>query len=192
VVAAGEAVLRAGISGVLSLADSPLVVLREASSVEETCEAVRRLEPDVVLAGGSLMLEAIARLSSLRPAQAIVAIVRSHDVAAVDEALRAGATACAEIHADSASLAAVVAEAASGRTVIPRRTEWGSGTALRLSAREQQVLGLVEEGLTDRSIAMRLGVSVKTVEKHVGSLLRKTGARSRVEVLAMSLQQGRI
>jgi DNA-binding NarL/FixJ family response regulator len=42
----------------------------------------------------------------------------------------------------------------------------------------------VSEGLADRMIATRLSIAVKTVEKHVGAVLRKTGARGRAELIA--------
>ena len=48
-----------------------------------------------------------------------------------------------------------------------------------MTAREREVRGLVAQGLTDRQIASALRISAKTVEKHVGSLLRKTGASNR-------------
>jgi DNA-binding NarL/FixJ family response regulator len=48
-----------------------------------------------------------------------------------------------------------------------------------LTARETQVLAMVALGLGDREIARRLVLSPKTVEKHVGSAIRKTGSASR-------------
>src|SRR5690606_14124357 len=48
-----------------------------------------------------------------------------------------------------------------------------------LKAREREVRALVAKGLADKQIATALGISVKTVEKHVGSLLRKTGSSNR-------------
>ena len=48
-----------------------------------------------------------------------------------------------------------------------------------LTGREQQVGDLVVRGLADKQIAARLGISAKTVEKHVGSMLRKTGSANR-------------
>ena len=50
-----------------------------------------------------------------------------------------------------------------------------------LSEREREVLSLLERGLPDRQIADALSISVKTVEKHVGAILRKTGAQNRTE-----------
>jgi DNA-binding CsgD family transcriptional regulator/tetratricopeptide (TPR) repeat protein len=54
-----------------------------------------------------------------------------------------------------------------------------------VTAREAEVLGLVATGLANKQIAGRLHLSVRTVEKHVESLLRKSGARSRAQLVAM-------
>jgi DNA-binding CsgD family transcriptional regulator len=54
--------------------------------------------------------------------------------------------------------------------------------AVPLTAREREVCVLVETGLPDKRIALELGISAKTVEKHVGTILRKTGACNRTEL----------
>jgi len=51
------------------------------------------------------------------------------------------------------------------------------------------VLVLVAEGLANKEIAARLHVSPRTVEKHVESLLRKAGARSRTQLVAITGRQ---
>lgn len=51
--------------------------------------------------------------------------------------------------------------------------------AVRLSGRERQVLALVTEGCTDRAIAHRLGVSVRTVHKHLEHAYAKLGVNDR-------------
>ena len=48
------------------------------------------------------------------------------------------------------------------------------------------MLGLIAEGLSNKEIAARLYLSPRTVEKHVESLLRKTGARSRTQLLTIA------
>ncbi len=63
----------------------------------------------------------------------------------------------------------------------PGRWSW-----LGVTAREADVLMLVAEGLANREIAARLHVSPRTVEKHVESLLRKAGARSRTQLVAIA------
>ena len=62
----------------------------------------------------------------------------------------------------------------------------GEGTATRgegwdLSSREEEVLRLLADGLTDREIADRLVISPRTVETHVGNVLRKLGVRNRAQ-----------
>ena len=53
-----------------------------------------------------------------------------------------------------------------------------------ISAREREVLALLAQGLTDREIGERLGISPRTVETHVGSLLSKLGVRNRAQAAA--------
>ena len=55
-------------------------------------------------------------------------------------------------------------------------------SSLGVTPRETEVLDLVTAGLPNKDIATRLHVSHRTVEKHIESLLRKTGARSRTQL----------
>ena len=57
-----------------------------------------------------------------------------------------------------------------------------------LTRREGEVLELLAEGLTDREIARMLSLSPRTVEKHVGSILRKTSVKTRHQA-AMRFQE---
>jgi DNA-binding CsgD family transcriptional regulator len=77
------------------------------------------------------------------------------------------------------ALAARCAELLGGRP--PSR--W---TGLGITAREADVLLLVAEGLANKEIAARLYLSPRTVEKHVESLMRKAGARSRTQLVAIA------
>jgi DNA-binding CsgD family transcriptional regulator len=58
------------------------------------------------------------------------------------------------------------------------------------TAREQQVAGLLASGSSDRMVAKALAISPKTVEKHVGALLRKTGTTSRTAAVVRALGRG--
>jgi len=56
-------------------------------------------------------------------------------------------------------------------------------TALQLSRREREVFALVVQGRTNKEIASQLGISESTAKFHVSSILKKSGARSRVDVV---------
>jgi DNA-binding CsgD family transcriptional regulator len=83
--------------------------------------------------------------------------------------------------------------AAHGIERLARRCEARLGSAvpaswasLGVTTREADVLRLVAEGLANKEIASRLYLSPRTIEKHVESLLRKTGARSRTQLVALA------
>jgi DNA-binding CsgD family transcriptional regulator len=58
------------------------------------------------------------------------------------------------------------------------------------SPREHQVLGLAAQGLTNKEIAYRLGISERTVQFHMNSVFNKTGTSSRTEAVALGLSRG--
>lgn len=58
------------------------------------------------------------------------------------------------------------------------------------SSRELQVLSLAAEGLTNKEIAYRLGLSDRTIQFHMNSVFDKTGATSRTEAVAIAAQHG--
>jgi DNA-binding NarL/FixJ family response regulator len=134
--------------------------------------------------------------SALLAADARLAVVGFSETGAderVASAIRAGARGCIDVGADGAELARAVVAAARGQAIL-------SGPALRqlhrglrahsaeppLTERERQVRSLMEQGLSDKLIAERLVLSVKTVEKHAGAVLRKTGARNRTVLAALA------
>jgi DNA-binding NarL/FixJ family response regulator len=59
-----------------------------------------------------------------------------------------------------------------------------------LTPREQEVLNLLAQGLLNKEIAVRLGITQRTVKFHVSSLLGKLGAGNRTEALAIAAQHG--
>ena len=60
----------------------------------------------------------------------------------------------------------------------------------QLSARELEILMQVAQGLTNQAIAQTLCLSVKTVDSHVANLLKKTGQKSRTQLLAYAHEHG--
>ena len=64
-----------------------------------------------------------------------------------------------------------------GRTLPP------AGPGAALTEREEEVLALIEQGLSNKQIGERLFISAKTASVHVSSILRKVGASSRTEAV---------
>jgi DNA-binding NarL/FixJ family response regulator len=73
---------------------------------------------------------------------------------------------------------------------LPERRPARPAVPSPLTSRENEVLRLLAGGLSDREMAAQLVVSPKTVEKHVGAVLRKTGAPSRTAAVMRALERG--
>lgn len=104
------------------------------------------------------------------------AALRSESVGSLQEAIAAANALGAGLITGQARVFAERAGLSLGGA--PGRLEAGS---VELTAREQQVLDLIAEGLTNRQIGERLFISVKTASVHVSAILRKLGASSRTE-----------
>ena len=107
--------------------------------------------------------------------------------------MRAGARGCVDAGVDGPELARAVVAAGRGQAVLSgpalrqlHRGLQGNGQHAALTDREREVRKLMELGLPDKLIAEQLVLSVKTVEKHAGAVLRKTGARNRTELAALA------
>ena len=59
-----------------------------------------------------------------------------------------------------------------------------------LSPREQEVLSLLSEGLSNRDVATRLGISRHTAKFHVNAILDKLGATTRTEAVVLAARSG--
>ena len=90
---------------------------------------------------------------------------------------------------------ATAAEPEAGRR--PARSAWEAGRKAgereeALSAREQEIVDLLAEGLTTEEIASRLVISSATVRTHVRNARQKLGAHTRAQAVAKALRQGEI
>ena len=95
--------------------------------------------------------------------------------------------------AGAAELRAAVAAAAHGLAAFPAGlTSRGAGEAEPLTSREREVLELLGQGLSNRRIARRLGISEHTAKFHVASVLAKLGVSSRTEAVGLGLRRGLI
>jgi two-component system nitrate/nitrite response regulator NarL len=98
-----------------------------------------------------------------------------------------------------AELRAATAAAAQGFTVVPSallgspaRERELEASPESLTPREGEVLDLLAQGLTNRQIAERLGISEHTAKFHVASIAAKLGASSRTEAVSLGVRRGLI
>jgi len=187
-VAAGRPLLRAGTARLLSGHEPGIEVVGEVATAEQALEACRDLRPDVVLADLSLVTDL---LLSHDPGLAVVGLCEIGDEKLVAGAIRAGARGCVDMGADGQELLRAVSAAGRGQAILsgPVLKQLHRGLAETepvLTGRERQVRSMMEQGLPDKLIAEQLVLSVKTVEKHAGAVLRKTGARNRTELAALA------
>jgi D-alanyl-D-alanine carboxypeptidase/D-alanyl-D-alanine-endopeptidase (penicillin-binding protein 4) len=130
--------------------------------------------------------------SELRQAAALGApvIVLAERVGAEDRLVAAqlGAQALLAKNATLAelmvSIRRAVAKGADERGILPR------GTRYELTPRQREVLGLIVEGLDNREIAVRLGISERTARAHVSAVLQRLGASNRTQAAVAAVQKG--
>jgi signal transduction histidine kinase/DNA-binding NarL/FixJ family response regulator len=184
-----RAVVRAGLVRLLGNVEAQIQVVGEVGDARDVVDAVRVLEPDVVLI--ELRMPGLdgARLTSYvrasDPDVAVLLMADDDSDGLLREAISAGARGCVTPDIDGPGLARAVLASAHGDVQLSenallqfaRRREGPAGE--QLTGRERQVRALVERGLQDKQIAAQLGISTKTVEKHVGAVLRKTHSPNR-------------
>ena len=190
-----QPVTRAGLARLLAGVEPGIQVVAEIDSAGPLLDAYRLLRPDVVLVdaylGGLDGAECTRRLVAEDPGVAVILLHANARDALIDQALRAGARGCVGTEVDGPELARVVLAAVDGSITLSASVRDGRHPPPvdppelpTLTARQHEVRDLLERGLRDKQIAERLQISVKTVEKHVGAILRKTRASSRTEVAA--------
>jgi len=113
---------------------------------------------------------------------------------AARERLRARMEGVADIVGEHPTLAAARADAIDADAiVVPHRSLVSDASAPEpLTARETQVLELMAEGLPNKSIAARLGISDQTVKFHVASIAGKLGAANRTDAVRLAVRRGLI
>ena len=72
------------------------------------------------------------------------------------------------------------------------RASLATASPEELTEREQEVLGMLAEGLSNKEISSRLSISTHTVKFHISSILGKLGATSRTEAVSIGIRSGRV
>jgi DNA-binding NarL/FixJ family response regulator len=179
-------------------------VCAEAANGPEAIALAAATEPDMAILDYSMpgmsgidTMKAIAQTAS-KPK---VLIYTAHPTQAVlEEALKAGARGfLAKSDTESHLLAAIAAVRAdrpyfSACVTSEMRATFGAGLGPRpeLTRRETEIVRLVAEGLSNKEIAWRLTLSVKTVETHRANAMRKVDARSCAELVKFAIRHGMV
>lgn len=188
-------------------AQPDMEVVGEAENGREAVQRAQQLAPDVLVMDVSMPelngLKATQQIRELCPAVRVLTLTRHTDDGYLQELLRAGASGYVlKQSASSELLHAIRAVAAGSQYLDPAITEKvtagytsrvarlrGEG-AKELTERETEVLRLIAWGHSNKEIAARLDLSVKTVEVHKANAMRKLGIASRIDIVRYALLQG--
>jgi DNA-binding NarL/FixJ family response regulator len=188
-------------AGVRAELEGLVDVAGEAATVEEAVREILERKPDVVVldvhmpAGGGI--EIIRRVAATRAAQRFLALSVSDAPEDVIAIIRAGARGYVTKTITGAELAAAIRRVADGDAVFSPRLAgfvldaFAAGGEVpptvdpeldQLTPREREVLRHLARGYLYKEIALRLGISAKTVEAHVSAVLRKLQLSNRHEL----------
>jgi NarL family two-component system response regulator LiaR len=200
-----HSMVRRGLATILKITPD-LQLVGEASNGREAVEVCGRVQPNVVLMdlvmpemSGAAATDAIRKQW---PEVQVIALTSFQEKELVREVLQAGAIGYLLKNVSADDLTAAIREAHAGRSTLapeaiqaliqaepaPRIPEEDLAAAFDLTPREQEVLALMVEGLSNPDIAERLVVSRSTAKAHVSNILSKMGVSNRAEAIALALQ----
>ena len=201
-------IVRAGLR-MLFIAEPDMDVVGEVGSGEEALQAVRELNPDVVLMDvvmpGLSGIEATRRLKKANPSVEVLALTMHEDEQYFFEMLSAGAAGYVPKRAAPDDLVSAIRVVSQGNAFLYptvakllvkdflERTEAGTTPATQeLTPRESEVLTYIAEGFTNREIAEALVISIKTVDRHRENIMHKLNLHNRVELVKYAIEKGLI
>ncbi len=194
---------RKGVSDLIGMEPS-LSMIGEAASGEEGLILARELKPDLILLDLNMKgMDGIETLKAIKQAdldtRVIMLTVSDHEEDVV-AALRAGADGYLLKDVEPEDTLDYLRQAAAGKMAISERltallahalcNETSRPSSLNkagLTARENQILKLIAQGLSNKMIARKLDITEGTVKVHVKHLLKKLNLRSRVEVAVWAI-----
>jgi DNA-binding NarL/FixJ family response regulator len=148
----------------------------------------------------------IAEISSKAPKVRVVLIDMDNDSEVFLDCVRAGAVGYLLKDASAADVISGVRAVAQGQAVCPSQLslslfhtvahQWTSTPSARiklefgLTRRQQQLVPLIAQGLTNKEIASQLNLSEQTIKNHIHRMLRRVGASDRLQVIDMARYRG--
>jgi two-component system, NarL family, response regulator NreC len=191
-------------SGLRLLLDSEpgIEVVAEAGDVPSALAEAERHQPDVLVLDlhmpGEPSLPAIPLLHERSPGTRVVVLTAQRDPSFAGEAMRLGTAGYVPKEAAGRQLVRAIRMAAEGGTYLEPRlgarlaadTAAAKRSAPDLTERELEVLRLIARGHTNREIAERLFLSVRTVEGHRARIQRRLGRSRRSDLVEYVLERG--
>lgn len=192
-------VVRSGLSTFLRAYDD-LEIVGEAKNGLEAVHLCHEKQPDVILM--DLMMPEMDGIVATQailaecPQIKIIAMTSFEDEKLVQGVLAAGAISYLIKNVTSDELAKAIRDAVSGKPtlspeaakVLIQATRPTKQPLVDLTEREQEVLKLVVQGLSNQQIADSLFISITTVKAHISNILSKLGVSSRAEAIAYALK----
>lgn len=179
-------------------AESDMVVVAEAINGDDPVEQARRADPDVAVVNLTMPratgFQVVQRLRRLRPRIRILALTMNDDPASGRVILDSGVDGYVAKRAPAMELLTGIRTVHKGRPFLngktaaavqvegPARSVRGRGVRV-LSKREREVLDLLARGHSNREVADRLRVGVKTIETYRARLRAKLGVKTRAELV---------
>jgi DNA-binding NarL/FixJ family response regulator len=180
------------------IAEDPNVELVETSvELEDLEKVLEKRHPSVVLLNfGSLPNAAwVYQIHQSNPETRIVVLANRPTAAESNQLLSFGATACISKETQGRDIINAIHLASRGMRVLPRSNAAPSDPAERfdylpeadiLTAREAEVLQLLQEGMTNAQIADSLTIGVETVRTHARNIYRKLGIKTRRDLASFA------
>jgi DNA-binding NarL/FixJ family response regulator len=175
-------------------------VVGTAGNAPEGLALVARERPDVLLLDlelpGQSGLDALAAIKAASPGTRIVIFSAYAGEDRVATALARGADSYVIKGTASDELLATVRAVAAGRNRMEPAIASQAVQGLRaprnsrITEREREILKLLADGLSNKAIAVRLGIAERTVKFHVGEILARLGAGNRAQAVAIAQQRG--
>jgi len=194
VVAEDQALLRGALGSLLSL-EPDMEVIASASDGREALETVRRDQPDVLVTDIEMPnltgLDVADALRSEGARTKVLIVTTFARPGYLQRALQAGVLGYVLKDSPSEDLADAVRKVAAGqRAVAAELAETAWSLPVTLTARERDILRLVEEGRTNKEIARTLALSPGTVRNYLAEAASKLGAANRIEAFQIARENG--
>src|SRR3954452_18833074 len=170
--------------------DTNLQLVEDAVELEELEDVLAERRPSRVLlnSGSRPTAAGFYQLPQSSPDPRIVVLANRPTAAESNQLLSFGATACISKETQGRDIINAIHLASRGMRVLPRSTSAPSDPAERfdylpeadiLTAREAEVLQLLQEGMTNAQIAHELSIGLETVRTHARNIYRKLGIKTR-------------